>query len=256
MKRGILTAVGIAVLSFASGAMGVFTAADIIAGDGTPPRLRLWGFEDLSGQAPIYAGKTVRGDDTSGSLFYTLIPPGETGPSAPLGVAVRQEGSGGAVGAYFYAENEGGGDPVWAANAIARTYNGRPAVGMEINGINDSGEFALVRGLDIINGGSAETQWGLGILTGGWGRAGQPRYGIVLGGPRWGAGAAPASRTGVLIDHIDSGEAIQIAAGDFITLDGGRGRIRMRYNPDEERIEFYNGRVLAHTIAMAPAGGD
>lgn len=250
MKRGLLMVAGIAVLCFASGATGVFMAADIVAGDGTPPRLRNWGFQDLTGKPPIYASKTVRGDDTGGSVFYTLIPPGEQGPAAPLGVAVRQEGAGGGVGAYLYAENEGTGDPVWAANAIARTYNGRPAVGMEINGVNDSGGFARVRGLDIVNGGAAPTQWGLGILTGAWGAAGQPRYGIVLGGPRWGAGAAPASRTGLLIDHVDSGEAIQIAAGDFITLDGARGRIRLRYNPDAERIEFFNGDRLAHTIPM------
>ncbi len=255
MKRTLLVTGGLAVLCFASGAAGVFTAADIIAGDGTPPRLRMWGMEDLSGQAPIYASKTVEGDDASGSLFYMLIPPGERGPAAPLGVAVRQEGDGGGIGAYLYAENEGGSGPVWAANAIARTYNGLPAVGMEINGVNDSGRYGLVRGLDIVNGGDAPTQWALGIQTAGWGAAGQPRYGIVLGGPRWGAGAAPASRTGVLIDRIDSGEAIQIAAGDFITLDGERGRIRMRYSPGEDRIEFYNGNTLAHTIDMAESGG-
>lgn len=250
MKRGILLAGGLAVLCFASGAAGVFTAADIVAGDRTPPKLRLWGFEDLSGEAPIYASKTVVGDDKSGSLFYSLIPRGERGPAAPLGVALRQEGSGGGIGAYLYAENEGEGDPVWGANAIARTYSGHPAVGMEVNGVNESGRYGLVRGIDIVNSGNAQTQWALGILTAQNGAAGQPRYGIVLGGPAHGAGAAPASRTGLLIDHIDSGEAIQIAAGDFITLDGEGGRIRMRYNPQVERIEFYNGDRLAHTIPM------
>lgn len=249
MRRGILAAGGLAVLCFASGAAGVFTAADIVLGDGTPPVSRGAGDLDEYGNSPLYAGHTI-GNGYHASTFYSLLPEGESGDGASLGVITRKEGSGAAVGAYFYAENDGPDAPAWGANVIARTYSGRPAVGMEVNGVNDSGRYGLVRGMDIVNGGDAPTQWGLGILTASWAPAGQPRYGIVLGGPRFGAGAAPASRTGLLIDRIDSGEAIQIAAGDFITLDGKDGRIRMRYNPQAERIEFYNGDRLAHAIPM------
>lgn len=249
MKSRILAIFGLAVLCFASGAAGVFTAADLVLGDGTPPYSRGGGDLDEFGRSPLYAGHTI-GGGYHASTFYSLVPEGETRDGSSLGVITRKEGPGAAVGAYFYAENEGEGAPVWGANFIARTYSGQPAVGMEVNGVNDSGQYGIVRGMDIVNGGDAPTQWGLGILTASWAPSGQPRYGIVLGGPRFGAGAAPASRTGLLIDHVDSGEAIQIAAGDFITLDGGRGRIRMRYNPAQERIEFYNGARLAHAIAM------
>lgn len=249
MKRTLLMAGGLAVLCFASGAAGVFTAADILAGDGTPPVTRGAGALEDYGKAPLFASHTIGGAYHS-STFYSFQPEGEARGGSSLGVLTRKEGTGNAVGAYLYAENDGQSGAVWGANAIARTYNGLPAVGMEINGVNDSDRYGLVRGIDIVNGGTAPTQWGLGILTAGWAPEGQPRYGIVLGGPRWGAGAAPASRTGILIDHVDSGEALQIAAGDFITLDGERGRIRMRYNPEQEQIEFYNGDRLAHSIPM------
>lgn len=251
MRRWILIGSGICLISFGSAALGVFAAADIVAGDGTPIKLRAWGFQDLSGKPPILASKTVRGADHHGSAFYTLIPEGESGPAGSMGVAVRQEGNGGGSGATFYAENEGGGAPVWGLNAIGATYNGTPAVGMEVNGVNRSGRFGLVRGIDLINGGDAPTEYALGIATSVTEPAGKPRYGIVLAGPAFGyAATAPASRTGILIDHIDSGEAIRIAAGDFISLDGARGRIRMRYNPDSEAVELYNGDRLAHAFPM------
>jgi len=251
MLRWLPAALAMAALSFASGALGVFTAADLVVGDRTPPKLRAWEFMDLTGNPPLYSSKTVRGDDRNGAAFYTLVPPGESGPAAPLGSAIRQEGSGGAVGATLYAENEGEGGAVWGLNSIASTYNGNPAVGMEVNGINRSGHYGLVRGVDIVNAGNAPTEYALGITTSASQPKGKPRYGIMLAGPRSGyTGVAPASRTGILIEHIDSGEALQIAAGDFITLDGAKGRIRMRYNPQKERIEFFNGQRLAHTIPM------
>lgn len=53
-----------------------------------------------------------------------------------------------------------------------------------------------------------------------------------------------------MIDSIDSGEAIRVAAGNFIGLDGAAGSIRMRYNPDHERIEFFNSDRLGHSISM------
>lgn len=251
MSRWWPAACATAALSFASGALGVFTAADLVVGDRTPPKLRAWEFLDLTGNPPLYSSKTVSGDDRNGAAFYMLVPAGESGPAAPLGSAIRQEGSGGAVGATVYAENEGQGGPVWGLNSIASTYNGNPAVGLEVNGVNQSGHYGLVRGMDIVNAGNAPTEYALGIATSASQPRGKPRYGIVLAGPRSGyTSAAPASRTGILIDHIDSGEALQIAAGDYITLDGGKGRIRMRYNPDGNRIEFFNGERLAHTIPM------
>lgn len=239
------------ILAFASGALAVFTSAELILGDYTPPKLRIWDFEDRTGSPPLYVSKTATEADFNASTFYTLIPPGEDVQTAALGAAIRQEGSGAAVGATTYAENEGQGGPVWGLNSIAVTYNGNPAVGMEVNGFNYSDKFALVRGLEIINGGSAPTEVGLSVMTSNGQPNGKPRYGIVLGGPEFGYSEhAPASRAGIVIDAVDSGEAIRIAAGNFISLDGADGRIRMRYNPDEKQIEFFNGERLAHAIPM------
>lgn len=50
----------------------------------------------------------------------------------------------------------------FGANPHAATYSGAPAVGMEVNGLNLSGNpAASVRGIDIVNGGKAGTglQW-------------------------------------------------------------------------------------------------
>lgn len=252
MRRWILISLGIATLAFTSAALGVFTGAELYAGDGTYPKLRAWNFENLTGSPPLFVSQTATEDNYHGSAFYTLIPEGEEVFTASLGTAIRQEGSGAAVAHTAYAENEGHGGPVWGMNSIAVTYNDNPAVGMEVNGFNYSDGFQLVRGIDIVNGGTAPTQYALGIMTSGAQPAGKPRFGIVLGGPEFASYVTetPASRTGILINHIDSGEAIQVAAGDFITLDGERGQIRMRYNPDTNQIEFYNGDALKYAIPM------
>lgn len=250
MKRRVFMILGVPLLSFASGAIGVFTAADIVTGDLTPPETRAGEGALGFGKSPLFASHTVGGEYHS-STFYALVPEGGDTTGSALGVIARKEGRGGAVGAFFYAENEGSGAPAWGLNAIARTYTNSPAVGMEVNGFNDSGRYALVRGVDIVNGGNAETQYALGIATSMAEPGGKPRYGIVLAGPEFGhATTAPASRAGIVIDRIDSGEALRIAAGDFITLDGAAGQIRMRYNPQAGQIEFYNGARLAHAIKM------
>lgn len=252
IRTWLLIAMGVIMVSFASGAMGVFVTARMILGDGTPALLRIWDFVDGTGEPPLYVGKTATVEDPHGSTFYTLIPPGENLITGPFAAMVRQEGSGYGVGATFYAEHEGEGGTVWGVNSIALSYNGRPAVGMEVNGGNMSDDFALVRGIDIVNGGFAPTEYGLGIMTSNDFPVGKPRYGIVLGGPGYAGylGTTPASHTGILIDHIDSGEAIRIAQGDHITLDGRNGRIRLRYNPDTETIEFLNGNRVVHAIPM------
>lgn len=251
MRNWILIGACIALLSFGSAALGVFTSAELILGDHTPPKLRIWDFEDRTGSPPLYVSKTATQDDFNGSTFYTMVPPGQHVEAGAIGAAARLEGSGAAVAATLYAENEGEGGPVWGSNSIAVTYNGRPAVGMEVNGFNYSDRFALVRGIDIVNGGSAPTEFGLGIMTSQAEPGGKPRYGIVLGGPEFGySDHSPASHSGIVVNRIDSGEALRIAAGDFITLDGEEGRIRIRYNPDKNRIEFFNGERLAHSIPM------
>jgi len=257
MKRAIAISMGLILLCSASAGIATFVTAKLVVGDGTTMNLRIWDFEDRSGNPPLFVSQTATADSANAPGFYTLIPAGEDLASAGLASSVRLAGRGAGVGATLYAENDGEGGTVWGANPIAVTYNGAPAVGMEVNGFNYSEEFALVRGIDIVNGGSAPTEFGLGIMTSNGAPAGQPRHGIVLGGPEYGHSAhAPASETGILIDQINSGEAIQIAAGDFITLDGDRGQVRLRYNPEREQIEFWHGSRVVQAIALGESDGD
>lgn len=251
MKRFIAIGLGLLFVCSASAGVGAFVAARLVAGDGTPMKLRIWDFEDRSGSPPLFVSQTATEGDDNAPTFYTLIPEGEELTSAGLASSVRLAGRGRGVGATLYAENDGEGGTVWGANPIAVSYNGAPAVGLEVNGVNNSEEFALVRGIDIVNAGLAPTEFGLSVMTSNAAPDGKPLYGIALAGPQFGYSAhAPASQTGILIDRIDSGEAIQIAAGDFITLDGDRGRIRLRFNPEAEQIEFWNDARVVHAISV------
>lgn len=53
----------------------------------------------------------------------------------------------------------------------------------------------------------------------------------------------------MVIDHIDSGEAIRIQAGDRISFNN-EGTIYMKYNPATHQIEFYNQDELKFAIPM------
>ena len=250
MGKVLTTGLGLIILMAGSAAIATFTTAELILGDYTAPKLRAWGFEDLSGTPSLFISKTVSGSDVNAVSLYQLVPPGEAGPASPLGSAIRLEGQGDAVGAYFYSENDGNG-VAFGLNSLAATYGGEPAVGMEVNGLNRSGNGqALVRGMDIVNGGNAPTQWAIGIQTSNAEPAGQPRYGVVLGGPDYGYRNNPASQTGLVIDRIDSGEAIEIQPDHFITLDGRNGEVRMLYNSRSRQIEFYRGDQLRHAIPI------
>lgn len=241
---------GMAGVVAASAMAGAVTGTSMVLGDGTEPLLRILGLEPFVNDPPFMVSTTAS-EGVDNSTFYTLIPSGESLDAGALGASTRMEGGGRGVGATLYAENDGDSGTVWGLNSMGVTWTGRPAVGAEINGINYSDDFALVRGMEIINGGSAPTELGLSIMTSNAEPAGKPQYGIVLGGPEFGySDHAPASEAGIVIDAVDSGEAIRIAAGNFISLDGAAGRIRMRYNPEAQQIEFFNGERLAHSIPM------
>lgn len=241
---------GVAGLAAASAMMGAWTATSLVLGDGTPTIIRALGPEPYVKDPPLLVSTTAQ-EGVDNSTFYTLIPEHASIDAGAMGAVTRLEGGGRGVGATLYAENDGDSGVVWGSNIIGVTWTGRPAVGAEINGVNYSDEFALVRGLEIINAGYAPTELGLSVMTSDSQPAGKPRYGIVLGGPEFGyTRYSPASETGILIDAIDSGEAIRVAAGNFITLDGAAGQIRMRYNPELEQIEFFNGDRLAHRFPM------
>lgn len=242
--------VGLFALCIASGAVGAFMSAELILGDLTAPKLRIWNFEDRSGTPALYVSKTVTEDDKNSVTLYQLVPADQDGPASPLGVSTRLEGGGDAVAAYLYAENDGHG-VAFGANTIAASYNGAPAVGLEVNGVNRSGNpDALVRGIDIVNVGDAASQWALGIETSLAEPLGQPRIGIALVGESTGNPTAPARDTGILIDAIASGQAIRIAAGDHITLDGADSRVAMRFNPARQQIEFLRDGVVRHAIEL------
>ena len=182
MSKAPVTLGSVALISFVSAMLGAASSA-LVLGDGTEPILRIWGYEDGTGDAPLLVSTTATADSFDNSAFYTRVPEGERVDTGALGAMARMEGSGRAVGATLYAENEGEGGVVWGSNSIAVSYNGRPAVGMEVNGFNYSDEAAIVRGIDIVNGGSAPTEFGLGVMTSNDHPGGKPRYGIVLAGP-------------------------------------------------------------------------
>ncbi|WP_376696912.1 hypothetical protein [Wenzhouxiangella sp. EGI_FJ10305] len=241
---------GVAGVAAASAMAGALTATSLVLGDGTEPVLRVLGLEPFVDDPPLLVSTTAA-EGVDNSAFYTLMPEGKSLDAGALGASTRMEGGGRGVGATLYAENDGDSGTVWGLNSMGVTWTGQPAVGAEINGFNYSDDFALVRGMEIVNGGSAPTELGLSIMTSNAQPAGKPQYGIVLGGPEFGYSEhAPASRAGIVVDSIDSGEALRIAAGNFISLDGAAGRIRLRYNPEEDRIEFFNGDRLAHSIPM------
>jgi hypothetical protein len=121
---------------------------------------------------------------------------------------------------------------------------------MEVNGLNRSGNpAAKVRGIDIVNGGNAGTQWALGIETSISEPAGIPGIGIALAGETLGYPVAPARDTGLFIDRIASGEAIRIQAGNRIALNN-EGTVYLLYNAAANRIEFYHDDVLKFAIPM------
>jgi hypothetical protein len=251
MKKQLLVGllVGFAVGATVSPLNAAHTLAELILGDGTFPALRTWDFQDLVTDASLYVGTTAGPVTSTPSFFYTRVPPSVHVAQAPIGAAIRSEGFGDAVGMYLYSENEGNGI-AFGANSIAATYSGAPAVGLEVNGVNRSGNpNALVRGIDIVNSGTAQTQWALGIETSVSHPAGKPKVGIMLAGINNAHPYAPASQTGIVIDHIDSGEAIRIVANNRIAFNH-LGTIFMKYNPNTNAIEFYNGAQLKFAIPM------
>ena len=243
-------AVGIGFSSTVYAALSGFEAADLLLGDHTFPSLHAWQFQDRIHDARLFVSNTASsGAMDTPSFFYSHVPAGVSGPNAPLASAIRSEGGGDAVGAYFYAETEGT-SIAFGANPHAATYSGAPAVGMEVNGLNLSGNpAASVRGIDIVNGGNASTQWALGIETSMAQPAGIPGIGIALAGQAAGYPNAPARDTGLFIDRIESGEAIRIQAGDRVAMNN-EGTIYFLYNPGTNRIEFYHGQALKFAIPM------
>jgi len=242
-------AIGIGLSGSVYAALLGFESADVLLGDHTFPKLHIWQFQDQTHDPRLFVSNTAGSDAMdSPSFFYSLVRAGNTGPHAPLSSAIRSEGGGDVVGGIFYAETEGT-SVAYGVNPHAATYSGAPAVGMEVNGINLSGNPATVRGIDIVNGGNASTQWALGIETSTAQPAGIPSIGIALAGQTLNYADAPARDTGLFIDHIDSGEAIRIQAGDRVALNN-EGTIYFLYNPGTNRIEFYHGQALKFAIPM------
>jgi hypothetical protein len=226
-----------------------YLSAELILGDRTFPALRIWDFADRIINGRLFVSNTAESAGDTPSFFYTYVPAGVSGAHSPIGAAIRSEGEVEAVGAYFYSETEGRG-LAFGANSHAATYSGSPAIGLEVNGLNLSeNSSAAVRGIDIVNGGNAATQWALGIETSVSQPAGKPKIGIILAGSAHGYPHAPASDTGIVIDHIDSGEAIRIQAGDHVSFNN-EGTIYMKYNPQTNQIEFYNAGQLKFAIPM------
>jgi hypothetical protein len=243
-------AVGIALSGSGYAALSGFQSAELLLGDHTFPKLHAWQFKDHTHDTRLFVSNTAGSDGMdSPSLFYSLVPPGVSGPHITFSTAIRTEGKGDAVAGVFYAETESKA-AAYGANPHAASYAGGPAVGMEVNGLNFSGDAAAnVRGMDIVNGGNAGTQWALGIETSIAQPKGIPSIGIALAGEAAGFPVAPARDTGLFIDRIESGEAIRIQAGDRVALNN-EGTVYFLYNPGTNQIEFYNAGILKFAIPM------
>ncbi|MGE5666668.1 MAG: hypothetical protein ACM338_00590, partial [Betaproteobacteria bacterium] len=162
----IAIAVGTCLSGTVTGAVGGYMSAELLLGDHTFPKLQIWNFQDRTHAPRLFVSNTAGSDGMdSPSFFYSLVPPGISGPHAAFSSAIRSEGSADVAGGILYGETSGTSN-AFGANPIAASYSGAPAVGMEVNGLNFSANpNASVRGIDIVNGGTAETQWGLGIET-------------------------------------------------------------------------------------------
>lgn len=220
----------------------------LILGDGTFPSLQIWEFIDRVVNARLFISTTAGLEEDTPTLLYTLAPDGIAGVRSAFSANTRTEGKAEGVGGFLYAETAGEGG-VAGGNAHAATFSGAPAIGMEVNGLNFSGDpNAAVRGIDIVNGGNAQTQWALGIETSFARPQGKPKVGIMLAGPSQGF-LPPASDTGIVIGEIDSQEAIRIQKDHRVAFTN-EGNIYMKYNSQTNRLEFYNGSALKFSIPM------
>ncbi len=225
------------------------TLSELVLGDGTFPTLRIWNFVDRVVNARLFVSTTAGPDEDTPTLLYTRVPEGVSGVRSAFSSNIRTEGDAQGVGGFLYAETVGEGI-AFGGNAHATTYSGAPAIGLEVNGLNFSGDSqANVRGIDIVNAGNASTQWALGIETSFAAPQGKPKVGIMLAGPSQGFPHNPASHTGIVVGEIDSAEAIRIQEDNRIALSSD-GHISLTYNSETNQIEFYNGTVLKHAFAM------
>ena len=182
----------------------------LIVGTQTFPYLLAW-----NGQNQATEHLQVSDNTNSGAArFYAR---NDSGLNWAAAMAAHGEGTGQAVGLFAYGENAGEGE-AWGANIIGVSYSGGPAVGLEVNGVNRSGAEANVHGLYIGNVGNAPTRAALTIQTSFAEPQGKPKYAIFIAGQSDNNPTAPASDVGILIDHVDSGMAMQVSQGDKIAL--------------------------------------
>jgi hypothetical protein len=248
-KWGVGLIVGFMLGTMAAPLWANHQVAQLVLGDNTFPLLRIWQFVDRVVNARLFISTTAGPDEDTPTLFYTLAPSGIAGPRSAMSANTRTEGEAHAVGGFLYAETEGAGI-AFGGNAYATTYAGGPAVGLEVNGLNFSQNAQVpVRGIDIVNGGNAQTQWALGIETSFAHPQGKPRVGIMLAGASQGYPHAPASDTGIVVGEVDSGEAIRIQEDQRFSFNND-GAVYMKYNSQTKRIEFYNGPNLKFAIPM------
>jgi hypothetical protein len=152
-----------------------------------------------------------------------------------------------AIGAFLYAEADAGSSAVVSGGKYS-AYTFSPsshAVGEQVNAFNRSGSTSPnVFGLNIGMLGTAATDAGLVIETANIEPAGRPDYGIVIGGPNTtGVPTQPARKTGILMDHISSGEAIRIMDNNRIALNQA-GNTYIRYNSSNNRVQIVRNNVV------------
>lgn len=233
----VLLVVAVAVLAADAGVSRVRRFDGIAVGGKIHPYLLAWNGEDRRSEPVYFADDSNKG----AARFYARTNSALNWAGA---AAAHGEGSGQAVGWFAYGETAGQAT-AWGANLIGVSYSGAAAIGAEVNGVNRSGKPATVAGINIVNGGNAATYAALLIDTSTDEPQGKPRFGIYLAGSGRGNPSAPASDTGLLIDEIDSGEAIRIADDHRIALTRD-GKSYLKFDSASHTIQLVkDGAVVA-----------
>lgn len=194
------------------------------------PSLRIWNNENRA------TGQFIVLDNTGDGAFrgFSVVQPGQKyGWGAGFASRVDSPGAEG-VGVSGYAETGVAWAGAWGANLFARSYHPYAnAFGAEIAGGNFADDTPVVYGVYVVMEGTSPTKAGVVIEPSLAFPEGRPEYGVWVKENEKGKGAR---KVGILIDKVDSGEALKVQSGERIVLSGD-GEVYMRYNETTDRVE-------------------
>lgn len=195
------------------------------------PWLRIWNYESRVSDQLVVLDDTGRGAIRG----FAVVPPGaKYGWGGGFTCRADSPGCEG-VGVSGYAETGVEGAGVWGANLFARSYHPNSnAHGTEISTGNFSGPTVINYGLFVVMEGLFANRAGVVVESSLAFPEGRPEIGMWIKENEHGNGART---TGLLVDHVDSGEAIRVQSGQRIALSSD-GRVYVRYNDVNDKIEI------------------